>query len=166
LFEKTLAGYDVEERVSAIFSKAVVSTGLSDAEKQSIYSEWTQFLSESGSVANLRKLMSDYRAKSDEYTFYGQSFGTQSTVQKRSHDTAFGTTDDNQAKYNKTMDYPQYQAAQGDQAADYSSYYQNYYDSYAYAAAYGQMIAQGLFSQQQQQQQQQQTNSNTYEGGY
>jgi pre-mRNA-processing factor 39 len=160
LFEKTLAGYDVEERVSSIFSKAVASTALSETEKQTIYSEWTQFLSENGSVANLRKLMSDFRGKSDEYTFYGQS-GAQLTAQKRTHETAFGASvDENQgAKYNKAMDYSQYQSAQGDQAVDYNSYYQNYYDSYAYAAAYGQMIAQGLFSQQQQ------TNQ-TYEGGY
>jgi pre-mRNA-processing factor 39 len=158
LFEKTLAGYDVEERVSSIFSKAVVSTALSDTEKQSIYSEWMQFLSESGSVANLRKLMADYRAKCDEYTFYGQ-FGTQAAAQKRTRDTAFGATvDDNQAKFNKTNDYTLYHAQGADQAADYSSYYQNYYDSYAYAAAYGQMIAQGLFSQQQQQP------TNTYDG--
>jgi pre-mRNA-processing factor 39 len=164
LFEKSIPGSDLEERVVSIYNSALASPGVMETDKQILYSELIQFLSESGTnVQTLRKVMNEYREKSEhnnQYVFSSQYHVMDaSQSHKRPHDTAFGHDNSDshqQAKFVKTGEFPQQQHQQysaDPQANDYS-YYQTYYDSYAYAAAYGQMIAQGLFP----------TNNNGYEG--
>lgn len=71
-----------------------------ETDKQILYLEFIQFLSEFGSnVGTLRKLMNEYREKSEQsqYAFYGQyNAGTSSQTQKRAFDTAFGDSDPHQ----------------------------------------------------------------------
>jgi pre-mRNA-processing factor 39 len=149
LFEKSIPGLDLEERVVSIYNSALASPGVMETDKQILYSELIQFLSESGTnVQTLRKVMNEYREMSEynQHVFCGQYHVMDaSQSHKRPHDTAFGDhSDSHQAKFVKTGEFPQQQYNADPQANDYS-YYQTYYDSYAYAAAYGQMIAQGLF---------------------
>jgi len=159
LFEKNIPGADLEDRVMSIYNNAMASPSIMESDKQIFYSELIQFLSDSGTnVQNLRKVMNEYREKSEanQYSFNGeyQIMDGQTNAHKRPYETAFtpdSMNNNHQAKFVKTGEFSQQPQQQMQHyhhhngQADYS-YYQSYgYDSYAYAAAYGQMIAQGLF---------------------
>lgn len=77
--------------------------GVMETDKQTLYLELIQFLTESGSnMATLRKLMNDYREKSEQnqYSFCGQYHASThvstSQAQKRPFETAFSDSDPHQ----------------------------------------------------------------------
>ena len=74
-----------------------------ETDKQALYLELIQFLTESGSnVVTLRKLMNDYREKSEQsqYLFCGEyhvgAHAANTQTQKRPFETAFGSSDPHQ----------------------------------------------------------------------